>query len=203
MQKQGEFIDLLQPNLAALNRFVSGSVRNCFDADDIVQETVFKAFLHFNDFRGESKFKTWLMSIALNEMRSRHRAEARSRTSYFEPDQLDILSGASDRDSLFSDYHKSEAIQHLYGAISSLRPFDKEIVQLRGVKGLNLAETARQLSISISAVKSRYHRAVDRISRKLVRHCGEPIQGSIKGFAKPKPFRRGTRVAGQQGRLAA
>jgi len=57
--------------------YIDGS--NQFDAEDIVQETVVKAFIHFADFRAESKFKTWLMSIAVNEVRTRRRSEFRSR----------------------------------------------------------------------------------------------------------------------------
>ncbi len=72
--------ELLQPNLLTLNRFVLRMVGNHFDAEDIVQETVIKAFVHFADFRAESKFKTWLMSIAVNEVRSSAgRSSARAR----------------------------------------------------------------------------------------------------------------------------
>ncbi len=91
MPHQHEFAELLQPNLLPLNRFVYGMVGNQFDAEDIVQDTVIKAFIHFADFRAESKFKTWLMSIALNEVRTRRRTEYRSRLTYFDFDQLERL----------------------------------------------------------------------------------------------------------------
>jgi len=55
MPDQHQFSKLLEPNLLALNRFVFGMVSNQFDAEDIVQETVVKAFIHFTDFRAESK----------------------------------------------------------------------------------------------------------------------------------------------------
>src|SRR5580658_2854601 len=89
MPTQEEFTELLKPNLLPLNRFVFGMVGNQFDAEDIVQETVVKAFIHFADFRAESKFKTWLMSIAVNEVRTRRRTEFRSRLTYFDFDQLE------------------------------------------------------------------------------------------------------------------
>ena len=96
MPNQQDFHQLIEPHLLPLNRFVLGMVGNRFDAEDIVQETVIKAFVHFADFRAESKFKTWLMSIAVNEVRSRRRREFRSRLSYFDFDQLEKLaSGGS------------------------------------------------------------------------------------------------------------
>src|SRR5579863_5308518 len=90
-----DFNQLIEPHLLPLNRFVLGMVGNEYDAEDIVQETVVKAFFHFADFRAESKFKTWLMSIAVNEVRSRRRREFRSRLSYFDFEQLERLASAS------------------------------------------------------------------------------------------------------------
>src|SRR3984885_10733866 len=108
MPNQQEFTQLLQPNLLPLNRFVLGMVGNHFDAEDIVQETVAKAFIHFADFRAESKFKTWLMSIAVNEVRSKRRKEFRSRISYFDFDQLERLASTTSNDSPYRQYQENE-----------------------------------------------------------------------------------------------
>jgi RNA polymerase sigma-70 factor (ECF subfamily) len=202
MHDQETFMDLLQPNLAPLNRFVLVSVRNTFEADDIVQETVYKAFVHFNDFRGESKFKTWLMTIALNEVRSRRRKEARSRTSYFETDQLEIVAGASSKDSPVSEYDKGQRIKQLHSAISSLRPKDREVVQLRSVKGLTIADTARQLSISRAAVKSRYHRALHRL-RSTICQSAAPVQGRLSVVPKTSAFPRESPAGRKKNPMAA
>lgn len=69
MPQQQEFTQLLEPSLSAQNRFVLRLAGNEFDAAGIAQDTVVKAFVHFADFRAESKFKTWLISIAWNEVR--------------------------------------------------------------------------------------------------------------------------------------
>src|SRR5579862_8659868 len=104
MPTQQEFTELLQPNLLPLNRFVFGMVGNQFDTEDIVQETVVKAFTHFADFRAESKFKTWLMSIAVNEVRTKRRKEFRSRMTYFDFEQLERLATGTSNDSPFRQY---------------------------------------------------------------------------------------------------
>lgn len=80
MQDQQEFTELLQANLPAIHRFVLGTVCNHFDAEDIVQQTALKAFIHFAEFR--AKFRTWLASIARNEVLGRRRRECTSRLSY-------------------------------------------------------------------------------------------------------------------------
>ena len=169
MPNQQEFTELLQPNLLPLNRFVFGMVGNHFDAEDIVQETVVKAFIHFADFRAESKFKTWLMSIAVNEVRTRRRTEFRSRLTYFDFDQLERLASATSNDSPLRQYQENETTRLVQNAIVSLHPTYKEMIRLRAIDGLNIADTARQLSISVPAAKARYYRAVHRLSHTLVR----------------------------------
>jgi RNA polymerase sigma-70 factor (ECF subfamily) len=178
MPNQQEFTELLQPHLTPLNRFVLRMVGNHFDAEDIVQETVIKAFVHFADFRAESKFKTWLMSIAVNEVRTRRRKEFRSRTSYFDFDQLERLASPNTNDSPFRQYQEMETTRVVQNAIVSLHPTYQEMIRLRAIDGLNIADTARQLSISVAAAKTRYYRAVHRLSRTLARQTRKPLRRS-------------------------
>jgi RNA polymerase sigma-70 factor, ECF subfamily len=173
---QVEFTELLQLNLRALNRFVLGLVGNHSDAGDIVQETVVKAFIHFGDFRAESKFKTWLMSIALNEVRQRRRCEMRSRISYFDADQLEHLAGARSDDSPYRRYQEQEAAGIIQDAVGSLHPSYKDIIRLRVFDSVDIADTASRLSISTSAAKARYHRAVHRLSETVARRTRRPLR---------------------------
>lgn len=176
MPHQQEFLQQLQPNLLALNRFVLGMVGNQFDAEDIVQETVIKAFVHFADFRAESKFKTWLMSIAVNEVRSRRRSEFRSRISYFDFDQLERLARGTSNESPLRQVQENETTRQVQKAMVSLHPSYKEMIRLRAIDGLNIADTARELSISVPAAKARYYRAVHRLSHTLTRQTRRPLR---------------------------
>jgi RNA polymerase sigma-70 factor, ECF subfamily len=177
-----DFTQMLQPNLLALNRFVVGMVGNQFDAEDIVQETVVKAFIHFADFRAESKFKTWLMSIAVNEVRSRRRREFRSRLSYFDLDQLERMASATSNDSPFRHYQENESSRLVRNAMGALHPSYEEMIRLRAINGLKIDDVARQLSISVPAAKARYHRAVHRLSHTLVRQTRRPL-GRVRKVA--------------------
>ena len=175
MLDQQEFTELLEPNLNPLNRFVLGMVSNQFDAEDIVQDTIVKAFIHFGDFRRESKFKTWLMSIALNEVRSRRRREFRSRMSYFDLDQLEHLSCACPHDSPLQQYQAKERSRLLRNAMVAMHPTYQEMIRLRALDESDIADTARTLSISVAAAKARYYRAVQCLSRTVVRQTRRPL----------------------------
>jgi RNA polymerase sigma-70 factor, ECF subfamily len=190
MPNQQDFTQLLQPNLLPLNRFVLGMVGNHFDAEDIVQETVAKAFVHFADFRAECKFKTWLMSIAVNEVRSKRRKEFRSRLTYFDLDQLERLTSATSNDSPFRQYQENETTRVVQNALVSLHPTYKEMIRLRAIDGLNIADTARQLSISVPAAKARYYRAVQRLSHVLVRQTHRPLRRVGKVGQQPEAIAR-------------
>lgn len=151
-------------------------VGNPSDAEDIVQETVVKAFIHFDSFRAESKFKTWLMSIAVNEVRSKRRKEFRSRLSFFETDQLDALAAGLGSESPLRQYEEKESAQAVRKAILTLHPAYKEMIHLRAMEGMNIADAAQHLSISVAAAKARHHRAMQRLSRTLRRQTKRPLQ---------------------------
>src|SRR5690242_15589773 len=57
-------------------------LRNEADAEDVAQEAILKAFAHLRQFRGESRFSTWLIQITVNEARVRQRKQ---HADLFEP----------------------------------------------------------------------------------------------------------------------
>jgi DNA-directed RNA polymerase specialized sigma24 family protein len=64
----------------------------------------------------------------------------------------------------------------VHNAIGSLHPTHQEMIRLRAIDGLNIADAARRLSISVDAAKTRYYRAVQRLSRTLVRQRRRPFR---------------------------
>jgi len=163
---------LLKTNLPAVHRFVLGMVRNHSDADDIVQDTALKAFIHFTEFRAEAKFRTWLTSIARNEVFNHRRRGSTSRVSYLELHQLEQMASPGSTDSPHSRYQQKEYTRKLENAMASLRPSERNVIRLRALDGRNVAETARQLSISSTAMRSRYHRAIRHLSAALTGPTG-------------------------------
>src|ERR1700723_2405 len=67
------FHELIRPYERRVYAMALSFLRNEADAEDATQEAFLKAFRNLSSFRGEAKFGTWLVSIALNEARSRIR----------------------------------------------------------------------------------------------------------------------------------
>src|SRR6266550_5796046 len=69
------FHDLIRPHERSVYAMALSLLHNEADAEDVAQEAFLKAFRNLANFRGESKFSTWLISITLNEARSRLRSK--------------------------------------------------------------------------------------------------------------------------------
>jgi len=70
------FEALLEPNLRSVQALVQRRLRTSDHAEDIVQQILLRAFQHRDQLRVHAKFRTWLWSIALNEIRSFFRRES-------------------------------------------------------------------------------------------------------------------------------
>jgi RNA polymerase sigma-70 factor (ECF subfamily) len=147
-------------------------VKNEADAEDIAQEAFLKAFRNLSTFRAESKFSTWLISITLNEARSRLRRQTIVRMeSLDEPlDAGGVVSPALLRDwrEIPSEVvERQEIRQMLQEAVISLPTIYRQVFQLRDVEDLSVKETAEALGISVPSVKVRLHRARMMLQKQL------------------------------------
>ena len=132
--------------------------QNREDAEDIVQDTFFKAFQKMNQFQGNSKFYTWLVRIAVNESLMRLR-KRRSQKTVSMDDEIQTEEGSIPRD--FADwmpnpeqnYNQSELADILRKTIKGLPPGFRSVFALRDIDGLSTEETAQALGLSVPAVK--------------------------------------------------
>ena len=82
------FHELIRPYERRVYAMALSFLRNEADAEDVAQEAFLKAFRNLASFRGEAKFGTWLVSITLNEARSRiRRRDAITMESLDEPQE--------------------------------------------------------------------------------------------------------------------
>jgi RNA polymerase sigma-70 factor, ECF subfamily len=159
------FYELVRPCERALFLAARGILGNDADAEEIVQEAVLKAFSKLRRFRGESKFSTWLIQIALNEARMRLRKERRTRYESLDQPVHEEEGDYVPRD--FADWReiplealqKKELREALSRAIASLPPKYREVLVLRDIDHLSITETAMVLGISEVSVKTRLLRA--------------------------------------------
>jgi len=147
-------------------------MKNEADAEDVAQEAFIKAFRNLSTFRGDAKFSTWLISITLNEARNRLRRQGIVRMQSLDepPDEDGAVSPALLRDwrEIPSEAVEREEVRALIKkAVETLPEIYRQVFLLRDVEELDVSETAQALSISISNVKVRLHRARMMLQKEL------------------------------------
>ena len=159
------FHDLVRPYEKSVYYATFSILQNQQDAEDAAQETVLKALKSLHSFRAESKFSTWLISIAVNEARARLRHD---RVLKFESvDQSQTEEDGSFTPAVITDWRevplqaleRKELREQLQKAIASLPEIYREVLLLRDVEEFDIAETAAALGVSTGVVKTRLLRA--------------------------------------------
>ena len=159
------FHDLIRPCERSIFFLLLSLLGNETDAEDAAQETVIKVYQNLRLFRGESQFRTWVLSIARNEGLGRLRkvnsrredsldAETDETTGDYTPAIL-----TSWREIPLEELERKELGEILRAAIASLPAIYRNVVLLRDIEEMDVRETAQALGISEGSVKVRLHRA--------------------------------------------
>jgi len=149
--------------------------RNREDAEDVVQQSFQKAFIHLRKFAGESLFSTWLTRIAINEAlmllrRKRGSREvpiAESNTEDETALPLDIPDvGTNPEESCL----QREQERILSAAVHELTPGMRKAIELRELGELSTGETAQVMGLSVGAVKARVFHGRRKLRQTLKRY---------------------------------
>ena len=164
--------ELIRPYERSVYVMALSYMKNEADAEDVSQEAFIRAFRKLESFRAESKFSTWLISITINEARTRLRRQALVRMEPLDqlPDEDKGISPA-----LLRDWREipSEAVERdevrvlIQRAVEQLPEIYRQVFLLRDVEELTINETAEALNISIPSVKVRLHRARMMLQKQL------------------------------------
>jgi len=155
-------------------RLAQHITQNREDAEDVLQETFLKAYEHLDQFKGDAKFYTWIVRIAVNQALMKLRRRKNDRSVSLD-DTIDtgedtvtreIAAWGEDPEQRFS---REELGEILDDAIQSLDPLYRSVVMLRDVDELSTEETAEALNLSVPAVKSPLLRARLQLREKLTR----------------------------------
>jgi RNA polymerase sigma-70 factor (ECF subfamily) len=159
------FHDLIRPCERGVYLMLFGLLRNEAEAEDAAQDTAIKVFQNLQNFRGESQFRTWVLSIARNEGLGRLRKQASRREDSLEAD-TDEQTGdytpailTSWREVPSESLERKELGEILRKAIGELPEIYRNVVLLRDIEEMDVRETAVAIGISEGAVKVRLHRA--------------------------------------------
>jgi RNA polymerase sigma-70 factor (ECF subfamily) len=159
--------DLIKPHLEILRWFVHSKMGNDPDVEDVVQQTVFKAFAHLEQFRFEACFRTWLIRIALNEVAQHYRKRQSERWIGLDASAPTTMEVKDPGESPFHSCERRQTTSLLHRAISTLPETYRVVVRMRDLEELSISEVARALCLTIGAVKSRHHRGRLRIAKFL------------------------------------
>lgn len=127
------------------------------DADDILQNTFLKAWMHLDQFRAESKISTWLYRIAYNESITFLKKYANNTTS---SDSTIELANQIESDAYFDG---DEMMACFQAAVETLPPKQRMIFNLKYYDEMKYAQISDVLGSSIGTLKASYHQAVKKI----------------------------------------
>jgi RNA polymerase sigma-70 factor (ECF subfamily) len=165
------FESLVVPHTRKLFDCIWRITGNREDAEDAMQETLLRTFTCLKQFRGTSRFSTWLISIGVNQALMYLRKRRRTVMSLDFYEQVDssepILYVAETRPNPEEQYRTKEMAGILTNAIHSLPSSCRTVFELRFVHEYSTKEAAKALDISIAAVKTRAHRARRYIEKQL------------------------------------
>ena len=184
---QNAFAELVQKYERKIYRLAKNITRNDEDAEDVLQDAFLKAYTHLDNFKGDSKFYTWIVRIAVNEALMRLRKRKTDRTVPLdEPVELGEETVQREiavwEDNPEQQYSQEEWRRILDEAVESLKPDFRTVFVLRDIEELSTEETAETLGISVPAVKSRLLRARLALRERLTRQFkrkGEDLLGYL------------------------
>ncbi|MCX6319517.1 MAG: RNA polymerase sigma factor [Bacteroidetes bacterium] len=145
------------------------------DAEEVAQDVFVKAFKYLADFKGASKFSTWLYTIVHNTGISFLRIK---KLDVHSLDNEQVFERADNLDSGMraNMVEQKSKIRMVHDAISMLSPDDAQIITLFYKAEQSLEETAQVLGIETNAAKVRLHRARTRLKEKMEVYFSEEIR---------------------------
>jgi RNA polymerase sigma-70 factor, ECF subfamily len=168
------------PLLDTVYRVALRLTGNSADADDLVQETMLRAFRSWHQFEPGTNLKGWLLTILRNtHINEYRRRQHRPETVDIEPfEQTTVFSDVQERDPagrFFEQIVDDEVLR----AIDQLPEEFREVVVLSDVEGLTYKEIADVVKTPIGTVKSRLFRGRRMLQAKLYDYAVE--MGYLKG----------------------
>ena len=178
--KEEDFTNETLPHENALYNYALKISGNTDDAQDLVQETYYKAYRHFDKFQSGTNSKAWMFMILKNTFINDYRKSKR------EPYKLDyeqiqnfyknVKSDRSEENNLDKEFYNDLFDDELTEAIDQLPTKMREVFLLCDLEGYSYEETAELVDCPIGTVRSRLHRA---------RHM---LQEILFDYAKEKGF---------------
>ena len=169
---QHAFVELCRRHSPSLKRRIRRIVRNREDAEDVLQDTLVRAFSNLAGFRAQCSFRAWIMTIARNNSlmllrKRRTRPETGFGVITAEGKEVEILQVSDPNPNPEQVYAMRQASHRLSQAVTMLPPGLRRLVERYHQDDARLVDSANAMGITVSAAKSRLLRARKRLRRTL------------------------------------
>jgi RNA polymerase sigma-70 factor (ECF subfamily) len=174
-----EFEKLVHPLLRSMYSTAMRMTHNHDEAQDIVQETLFKAFRAFDQFKKNTNFRAWIFRILVNTYITAYRKIKKQpqKVSYDDLEEFYLYKRLDEEESM-QEVAKEDFIENMFdddvkSALESL-PFQfRVVVLLCDVEGFSYNEIAEILNAPLGTVMSRLFRGRKLLQRSLWKYAKE------------------------------
>ncbi|MDX1617965.1 MAG: sigma-70 family RNA polymerase sigma factor [Balneolaceae bacterium] len=172
VQKQEDFEEEIVPHLDALYNFALRLTSDPNDAEDLVQDTIVKAYRFFSSYEKGTNAKAWLFRILKNSYINNYRKKSK------QPNQVDydevatfyetIRAERTDTSDLENRMFRELIDDDISNALEELPEDFRTVVLLCDVEGFTYEEIANMLDVPIGTIRSRLHRGRNLLKAQLM-----------------------------------
>lgn len=170
------FAELIRRHRSSCTKLALSILRDRQDAEDEVQNAMWKAFEHIGQFQQDARFSTWLTRIVVNQCLMRLRQARRAKFLYIDDTQVGddtvTLELPDKSRGPEHDLGRTEVAEILHQEIQRIPPLLRSVFLLRDIQQLSMPDVASQLGISVAAAKSRLLRARLELRSRMEKHFG-------------------------------
>ena len=171
--KQNEFSKLIEPHLTSLYNTALRMTRNQHDAEDLVQDALYKAFRAMDQFQRNTNFRAWIFRILVNTFITAYRKAVKQpqKISYDDLEEFFLFKRLDETASL-QEMPKEEFLENLFDddvkeALENLPYQFRLVVLLCDVEGFSYNEIAEIIDAPLGTVMSRLYRGRKLLQRYL------------------------------------
>src|SRR5699024_526635 len=175
VKKQEDFEEEIIPHLDAMYNFALRLTSEPNDAEDLVQDTIVKAFRFFSSYEKGTNAKAWLFRILKNSYINNYRKKSKK------PNQVDydevstfyetIRAERTDTSDLEDKMFRELIDDDISNALDELPEDFRTVVLLCDVEGFTYEEIANMLDVPIGTIRSRLHRGRNLLKSQLLEYA--------------------------------
>ena len=150
---------LYQEYFSVVYKYILSISKDPLTAEEITQETFFKALKSIDEFRGDSDIRTWLCRIARNLYHDHRKKQSRHIELPDNYDELAIESSGEQQKSVEDRYIEGAEAKKIHQILHTLREPYKEVFSLRALGELSFSDIGDLFGKTDSWARVTYHRA--------------------------------------------